>query len=110
MFNILSFIGFVHEGVVVYVMYKLLKENDGLSKDKQFGMALIDSLIVTIIGGVVAIVAFNKDQKFFENKDQEEKDGKIFEKYQTSSSINKKKQQSSLVKKAATTKIKNTPD
>ena len=62
-FNILSFLGISHEGLVLYVSVLVLI---GLSAKHTLFMIFIDLIAVSAINVVLALAASSKDDDFFE--------------------------------------------
>lgn len=58
-FNLFSFLGVLHEGVVIYVAYSILKDITYDSNSELF-MVCIDLIIVTVVSFILALISAKK--------------------------------------------------
>lgn len=63
LFNVLSFLGVAHEGLVIYITALLLV---GLPLMEQPFLALLDLLIINLFNVILALATSKKEESFFE--------------------------------------------
>lgn len=63
-FNCLTFLGFLYEGVSIFVLYKHLTVYEN-KFPKEMLLATIDALVMVVVNVIVGLVGVNKGEDFF---------------------------------------------